>query len=802
MGNLLGQNKEIPDGINAGVFRLSAENKNLLSEKNSMYVGTGQTTSQGTEEIVQEEIVQTGVISPPQNKGQMLRYDAPSTNINWQQLSTRDLIQDKALSTTNFSAIATALGITDAQLQSIVSLLSILSVSEQNILFNSSLYADSYTNLSSLFTYTTSNNEVTVTGLTEDGENYLTQHNGEIIIPSSISGNIVTTIGSSAFSNITNLTSITIPNTVINVNKSAFYGCTGLTSVYYTGDIAGWCGISFSSSANPLYYAGNLYIGGSLVKDLVIPNGVTSIGDYTFDGCSSLTSVTIPNSVTSIGYDAFSGCTGLVSVSMGDGIESIGSWGFNNCSGLTSITIPNSVTSIGNSAFSGCSGLQTLVLGEGIATIGSAAFSGCTNLNLINWNAVNVADFTVEGTAFGTVGTTGNGVSLIFGENVERIPSYALQGATGIKNISIGNKVSTIGRDAFWGCSSVVSITMGSGVVDIGEEAFRDCTSLPSIIIGDSVTSIGGSAFDNCTSLTSVTIPSTVVNIGDSAFSGCTGLTSINWNAISLNNLSSSNNIFFNIGAATSGVKVIFGDSVEAIPSYLFYIPMIGSRPNIKEVIMGANVKSIGGSAFDSCYNLTSITIPDSVTSIGGLAFSGCRGLTTITIPNNVTSIGGSAFYGCSGLTSLTIGSGVTSIGNSAFSGCSGLTSINWNAVSITDSPSVGGVFRGVGSATDGTTLTIGATCQSLSAWLFYSMTNGANIKTVILGSGLSSIGQGALSIKNLSSATFVDTSGWQVSTSVSFSSYTDLSSSDLANTSTAATYLNSTYASYYWRKV
>ena len=798
MGNLLGQNNEIPDGINAGVFRLSAENKNLLSEKNSMYVGTGQKTPQGT-----EEIVQTGVISPPQSEEQALRYDGSSTNINWQQLSTGDLVQDKALSTTTFSAIATALGITRAQLQSIVSLLSILSVSGQIITFNSSLYADSYANLSSLFTYTTSNNEVTVTGLTEDGKNYLTQYNGEMIIPSSISGNTVTTIGSSAFSNITNLTSITIPNTVTNVNKSAFSGCTGLTSVYYTGDVAGWCGISFGgSSANPLYYAGNLYIGGSLVKDLVIPDSVTSIGDYAFDGCSSLTSVTIPDSVTSIGYDTFRGCTGLVSVSMGDGIKSIGSWGFTNCSGLTSITIPDSVTSIGNSAFEGCGGLQTLVLGEGIATIGSAAFSGCTNLNLINWNAVNVADFTVEGTAFGTVGTTGNGVSLIFGENVERIPSYALQGATGIKNISIGNKVSTIGRDAFWGCSSVVSITMGSGVVDIGEEAFRDCTSLPSIIIGDSVTSIGGSAF-----------------------SGCSGLTEINWNAVSVSDFSYESGVFDDAGSAGSGTTVTFGDTVQKIPAYLFSASSYVYRPNIKSVTIGNSVTSIGSNAFQDLYDLTSVTIGNSVTSIGSFAFNRCGGLTSIVIPDSVTSIGADAFSSCSGLTSVTIGSGVTSIGGaafqncigltsitipdsvtsiggSAFEDCSGLTSINWNAVSITDSPSVGGVFKGVGSATDGTTLTIGATCQSLSAWLFYSMTNGANIKTVILGSGLSSIGQGALSIKNLSSATFVDTSGWQVSTSVSFSSYTELSSSDLANTSTAATYLNSTYASYYWRKV
>ena len=134
-----------------------------------------------------------------------------------------------------------------------------------------------------------------------------------------------------AFSGCSGLTSVTIPNSVTSIGDYAFSGCSDLTSVYIS-DIAAWCNIDFKSgSSNPLSHAHHLYLNGEEVKDLVIPNSVTSIGDLAFYDCSGLTSVTIPNSVTSIGDYAF--------------------WG---CSGLTSVTIPNSVTSIGWGAFSGC----------------------------------------------------------------------------------------------------------------------------------------------------------------------------------------------------------------------------------------------------------------------------------------------------------------------------------------------------------------------------------------------------------------------------------------------------------------
>ena len=161
-------------------------------------------------------------------------------------------------------------------------------------------------------------------------------------------------------STMSNLTSVTIPNSVTSIGKSAFSGCSGLTSVNIT-DIAAWCNIAFSIyDNNPLYYAEHLYVNNVEVTNLVIPEGVTSIGNYAFRSCSSLTSVTIPNSVTRIGESAFYYCRGLTSVTIPNSVTRIGESAFYYCRGLTSVTIGNSVTYIGESAFYGCSGLTSV----------------------------------------------------------------------------------------------------------------------------------------------------------------------------------------------------------------------------------------------------------------------------------------------------------------------------------------------------------------------------------------------------------------------------------------------------------
>lgn len=198
--------------------------------------------------------------------------------------------------------------------------------------------------------------------------------------------NNVTSIGESAFSSCTSLTSISIPSSVTSIGKSAFYRCSGLTKVYIS-DLATWCGISFkwvvNGSSNPLYYAQHLYLNGVEIKELLIPDSVTSIGTYTFHGCSSLTAVSIPNSVATIGAGAFEGCRGLSSITIPNSVTSIGSSAFYLCSNLASINIPNGVTSIEYSSFKGCKSLTSVTIPNSVTTIEQEAFSGCSAMSFL-----------------------------------------------------------------------------------------------------------------------------------------------------------------------------------------------------------------------------------------------------------------------------------------------------------------------------------------------------------------------------------------------------------------------------------
>ena len=127
----------------------------------------------------------------------------------------------------------------------------------------------------------------------------------------------------------------------------------------------------------------------SSIKKVVINNGVTSIGNEAFDGCTALTSVTIPNSVTSIENSTFDGCTALTSIEIPNSVTSIGNYAFGYCSGLTSIEIPNSVTSIGDYAFGDCTGLTSITIPNSVTSIGEWAFYGCTGLTSMTVEATN-----------------------------------------------------------------------------------------------------------------------------------------------------------------------------------------------------------------------------------------------------------------------------------------------------------------------------------------------------------------------------------------------------------------------------
>ena len=295
---------------------------------------------------------------------------------------------------------------------------------------------------------------------------------------------------------------------------------------------------------------------------IVIPsayNGlpVTSIGNYAFEGRSSLTSITIPDSVTSIGIYAFEGCTSLTSINIPDGVTSIGLSAFYGCSSLTSITIPDSVTSIGYTAFYGCSSLESVTIGNGVTSIGNYVFQNCTSLTSIiipdsvtfigndvfkgcsSIKSVYITDIAAWcNISFTTIESNPlyysanlylNGelvTELIIPDGVTSIGRYTFYGCTSLTSITIPDGVTSIGSYAFYGCASLESVTIGKGVTSIGYSAFNGCTSLTSVTIPDSVTSIGSYAFGNCSSLTSINIPDSVTSIGSYAFINCYSLTS------------------------------------------------------------------------------------------------------------------------------------------------------------------------------------------------------------------------------------------------------------------------------------
>lgn len=302
--------------------------------------------------------------------------------------------------------------------------------------------------------------------------------------------------------------------------------------------------------------------------EVEIPDGVTSIGEGAFSGCTDLTSITIPNSVTSIGFLAFFRCTSL-----------------------TSIDIPDSVTGIEANAFQDCSDLTSVNIGSGLINMEYNPFVLCPSLENISV-AENNPNFTAES-------------NVLFSKNKTKLIKAAEQGVSG--TYIIPNSVTSIGESAFSGCTDLTGITIPNSVMSIGTYAFSNCTSLNSVIIPDGITDICEGTFSGCTGLTSITIPDSITSSGFNAFFDCGEI----------------KEVYITDIVAWCNVSFYWTTSNPLYNGANLYL----NGELVENLVIPDGVTIINYFAFNNYKNLTSITIPSSITSIGGSAFSGCIGL-------------------------------------------------------------------------------------------------------------------------------------------------------------------------------
>lgn len=437
------------------------------------------------------------------------------------------------------------------------------------------------------------------------------------VIPESINGVPVTSIGYVAFGSRRNLTEVVIPQTVTTIGEAAFFFCN--------------------------------------ISEITIPDSVTTIKDHAFASCYELTKIDIPASVTDIGTGVFASCTKLESINVNEAnpnyISVDGALYTKDMSSLigypigktdvSEFTVPDGVKDIGSNVFE-LSSLTKVNLPDGLESIGEYAFENA------NITEINLPD------------------------SLKSIGKGAFDSCDALTEITIPKNVTSIEERAFCFCKNMTSAIILANVTSIENGVFEFCEKLTSVTLPDSITSIKYSAFLCCEELKTINMPANLTSIEDAAFSGCDCFESFEIpktvTDIEENPFDNCQNLK-NLSVETGNTAFIAEEGVLYTKDKSVLICFPAGKAD-EEFSVPAGVSKIENDAFYGCENLKSVSVSNGVTSIGEYSFGSCKSLTSIDIPEGVTSIGDSCFYDCEALTSVTLPESLTQLGNWAFCKC------------------------------------------------------------------------------------------------------------------------------------
>ena len=358
---------------------------------------------------------------------------------------------------------------------------------------------------------------------------------------------------------------------------------------------------------------------------VVIPEGVTEIGEGAFSNCSELKNVIIPDTVTVIRKSAFYNCSGLTLLNLPDTITEIEEHAFEQCTGLTEVVIPPGIKTLSFDLFEKCTNLKKVVLPDGLNIILGGVFCDCSSLREINMpDSIAI----IGGFSFKKCKSL---EELFIPDSVKEIYQYAFSSCENLKKINLPSKLKEIENGLFAGCKNLCEIKIPDGVKSISERAFS-YSGLEKIILPDSIEYVGWYAFLDCKNLHSVYLPDNAeTEYINGAFKGCTLIAEVN---IPESVIHIEDRCLHSTQWYTSQLK----DKDFFIINKILY----GANKNLITAQIPDGVTGINDWAFSSCKNLSSVIIPDSVKYVRDMAFGYIESLDSITFGKSGVSV---SFY-------------------------------------------------------------------------------------------------------------------------------------------------------------